>query len=88
MCSLAQRTDGMGLVAHHDVRQTNQPPRLTVAWALHGLEVALRNLGDGHAEQRVRKQFHQLMLAVERHNSLSSDPEAPGPDGHDPQQAA
>ena len=78
----------MGLVAHRDVQQTNQPPRLTLAWAIHGLEVALRNLGDGDAEKRVRKQFHQLMLAVERHNSLTSDAEAQAPDRRDPQPAA
>ena len=43
-----------------------QDPRVTVDWALSGLERALQNLGDGWAERRVRKQFHQLLLAVER----------------------
>jgi hypothetical protein len=46
--------------------QMSQHPRVTVEWALHGLEVAIRNLGDGVAEQRVRRQFHQVLLAVER----------------------
>ena len=43
-----------------------QNPRVTVNWALCGLERALQNLGDGWAERRVRRQFHQLLLAVER----------------------
>jgi hypothetical protein len=43
-----------------------QDPRVTVRWALCGLERALQNLGDGWAERRVRRQFHQLLLAVER----------------------
>ena len=43
-----------------------QDPRVTVDWALCGLERALQNLGAGWAERRVRRQFHQLLLAVER----------------------
>jgi hypothetical protein len=43
-----------------------QDPRVTVDWALRGVERALQNLGDGWAERRVRRQFHQLLLAVER----------------------
>ena len=43
-----------------------QDSRVTVAWALRGLERALQDLGDGWAERRVRRQFHQLLLAVER----------------------
>jgi hypothetical protein len=76
----------MRLVAHRDV-QTNQHPRLTLAWAVHGLEVALQKLGDGHAEQRVRKQFHQLLLAVERHNSITPETERQPFSGLDHQQA-
>jgi hypothetical protein len=30
------------------------------------LEAAIANLGDGPAERRVRSQFHQLVLALER----------------------
>jgi hypothetical protein len=51
----------------------DQPPRLTVDWALRGLELALRNLADGAAEQRVRRQFHQLLLAIERHTPPTVD---------------
>ena len=43
-----------------------QDPKVTLDWALRGLERALQNLGDGWAERRVRRQFHQLLLAVER----------------------
>ena len=43
-----------------------QDPKVTVDWALCGLERALQNLGAGWAERRVRRQFHQLLLAVER----------------------
>jgi len=43
-----------------------QPPKITVAWAVKSLETAIRNLGNGPAERRVRDQFHQLMLALER----------------------
>ena len=35
-------------------------------WALRGVERAIQNLGDGWAERRVRRQFHQLLLAIER----------------------
>ena len=44
----------------------NQHPKVTLEWALRGLERALQNLDDGWAERRVRRQFHQLLLAVER----------------------
>ena len=44
----------------------DQDPKVTLDWALRGLERALQNLGDGWAERRVRKQFHQVLLAVER----------------------
>jgi len=44
----------------------DQHPRVTLEWALYCLEVALRNLEDGPAERRVRRQFHQVLLAVER----------------------
>jgi len=47
-----------------------QDPRITVGWALNGLEAALRSLGDGPAERRVRGQFHQLMLALERERRI------------------
>ena len=44
----------------------DQHPRVTLQWALRSLERALQNLEDGWAERRVRRQFHQLLLAVER----------------------
>jgi hypothetical protein len=43
-----------------------QHPKLTLNWALRGLERALGDLDDGRAERRVRRQFHQLLLAIER----------------------
>jgi hypothetical protein len=43
-----------------------QHPKATIDWALEGLETAIRALADGPAERRVRSQFHQLLLAVER----------------------
>jgi hypothetical protein len=43
-----------------------QHPKVTLQWALRSLERALQNLDDGWAERRVRRQFHQLLLAVER----------------------
>lgn len=50
-----------------------QHPKVTVGWALRGLESALRNLGDGPAERRVRRQFHQLLLALERQSLTLED---------------
>jgi len=44
----------------------DQHPKLTLDWALRGLERALGDLDDGPAERRVRRQFHQLLLAIER----------------------
>jgi hypothetical protein len=35
-------------------------------WAVTGLENAIAKLGDSRTEQRVRGQFHQLILALER----------------------
>jgi len=43
-----------------------QHPKLTLDWALRCLERALSDLDDGPAERRVRRQFHQLLLAIER----------------------
>jgi hypothetical protein len=43
-----------------------QHPKVTLDWALRSLERALDNLDHGSAEQRVRRQFHQLLLAIER----------------------
>jgi hypothetical protein len=61
----------------------DQHPKVTLGWALHGLERALQNLGDGWAERRVRRQFHQLLLAVERdathpHDGASGAGNVPG----------
>lgn len=44
----------------------SQHPKVTVGWAMACLERALDGLGDSGAEIRVRKQFHQLVLALER----------------------
>ena len=49
-----------------------QHPKLTLDWAIHSLEVALRGLDDGPAERRVRRQFHQLLLAIERDADAAS----------------
>jgi hypothetical protein len=46
--------------------EMDQDPKLTLEWALRCLERALGNLDDGPAERRVRRQFHQLLLAIER----------------------
>jgi hypothetical protein len=43
-----------------------QHPKVTLDWALRSLERAIQKLGDGWAERRVRRQFHQVLLAVER----------------------
>ena len=51
----------MGVREHMD-----QDPKVTLQWALRSLERALQNLNDGWAERRVRRQFHQLLLAIER----------------------
>jgi hypothetical protein len=53
-----------------------QHPKLTLDWALRCLERALGDLDNGPAERRVRRQFHQLLLAIEREagDIRSSDP--------------
>lgn len=43
-----------------------QHPKVTVAWAIASLERALSSLGSSPAEDRTRRQFHQLLLALER----------------------
>ena len=43
-----------------------QHPKVSLGWAISGLEQAVSRLGDGLAERRVRNQFHQLVLAIER----------------------
>jgi hypothetical protein len=50
-----------------------QDPKVTLDWALRCLERSLQNLGDGWAERRVRRQFHQLLLAVERDAHAEAD---------------
>ena len=49
-----------------DSKDMDQDPKVTLQWALRSLERALQNLNDGWAERRVRRQFHQLLLAVDR----------------------
>ncbi len=44
----------------------SQHPRVTIGWAVAGLEAAITKLPPGPAERRVRDQFHQLLLALER----------------------
>lgn len=51
-----------------------QHPKVTVAWAVASLERALTNLGDSPAEERTRRQFHQLLLALERDGYVFLDP--------------
>ena len=43
-----------------------QHPKVTVGWTIACLEEALNHLGDTPAERRVRRQFHQHLLALER----------------------
>ena len=43
-----------------------QHPKVTVGWTIACLEQALNHLGDTPAERRVRRQFHQYVLALER----------------------
>jgi hypothetical protein len=45
---------------------TTQHPKVTVGWAVRGLEQAIRDLSNGAKERRVRAQLHQLLLALER----------------------
>lgn len=52
----------------------DQHVALTLDRALQSLELALRNLEDGPAERRVRRQFHQLLLAIERYTRPADDP--------------
>jgi hypothetical protein len=51
----------------------NQHPKVTLDWALRSLERALEHLEDGWAERRVRRQFHQLLLAIERDALVASE---------------
>jgi len=57
-----------------------QHPRVTVGWTVVCLERAIGNLGDTPAERRVRRQFHQLILALERDGYLLADQRVPWPD--------
>ena len=50
----------------------DQDTKVTLQWALRSLERALQNLNDGWAERRVRRQFHQLLLAIERDAQLET----------------
>jgi len=56
----------------------DQHPRVTVAWAVASLERAIGALGASPAENRTRRQFHQLLLALERDGYVYLDA-APGP---------
>lgn len=47
-----------------------QHPKVTVGWTMACLEHALGNLGDTPVERRARRQFHQLVLALERDGYL------------------
>jgi hypothetical protein len=50
-----------------------QHPKVTLEWSLRSLERALEHLQDGWAERRVRRQFHQLLLAIERDSLLGGE---------------
>jgi hypothetical protein len=52
---------------------TLQHPKVTVGWAVSCLERAIEALGEGDSEARVRKQFHQLILALERDGHVLLD---------------
>jgi hypothetical protein len=64
-----------------------QHPKVTLGWAINGLREAVAGLADGPAEQRVRSQLHQLILAVERdaHTSRVQDLLASADTGRDGQ---
>jgi len=49
-----------------------QDSSVTVQWALSGLERAIQALPHGSEERRVRSQFHQLLLAIERDSAARS----------------
>jgi len=51
-------------------------PGIVGRWPLDGLERAILRLGDGEAERRVRRQFHQLISALEHDGiyALASEP--------------
>lgn len=51
-----------------------QHPKVTVAWAVASLERALAAMNDSPAEERARRQFHQLLLALERDGYVFLDP--------------
>ena len=55
------------------VTDMEQHPKVTLDWALRSLERALDDLENGSAERRVRRQFHQLLLAIERDAQLDDD---------------
>jgi hypothetical protein len=62
-----------------------QHPLVTVSWTINSLEAAIRNLGDGPAERRVRRQFHQLIVALEHDTQsgiLTPPPEPRGKSLH------
>lgn len=62
-----------------------QHPKITVAWAVASLERALADLGDSPAEERTRRQFHQLLLALEHDGYVFLDPRLfPGPKAQAP----
>lgn len=50
-----------------------QHPKVTVAWAVASLERAIADLGNSPAEERTRRQFHQLLLALERDGHVFLD---------------
>lgn len=50
-----------------------QHPKVTVGWAVACLERALEDLGESAPEARVRRQFHQLVLALERDGHVFFD---------------
>lgn len=65
-----------------------QHPKITVAWAVASLERALADLGDSPADDRTRRQFHQLLLALERDGYVFLDPRLfPGPKAQSPAQS-
>lgn len=68
--SAIARTRPIHLLQTHpftaDNQNMSQHPRVTIGWAVAGLETAITKLAHGPAERRVRDQFHQLLLALER----------------------
>jgi hypothetical protein len=53
-----------------------QHPKVTILWAIHGLETAVAHLGDGALERRVRDRRQELHIVT--HGGVSAVSTSPG----------